>query len=161
MWTLSSTQPIRSSSKALECAGLFMQPRANNYTPPVRNYMAAALETLKLHPDSVFKLNIFFMQSDHDMVRTFHFWRLATDEHSTSPRLCPYVLLLFHVLALVFTAWTKNWRQIQPCVKYAIGCTVARIWTAWIWLFLRSTYERTSGYTLIGGRVLWRLRRPQ
>ena len=161
MWTLSSMRPIRSSREALECAEPFMQPRATNYMPPASDYRAAALATLKLHLDFVFKRNIFFMQSAHDMVRTFHCWRLATDEHSTSPRLCPYVLLLFHVLAPVFTAWTKNWRQIQPCVKYAIGCTAARIWTAWIWLFLRFTYERTSGYILIGGRVLWRPRRPQ
>ncbi len=158
MWTLSSMRPIRSSREALECAEPFMQPRATNYMPPASDYRAAALATLKLHLDSVFKLSIFFMQSDPDVVRTFHFWRPATDDHSTWPRPCPYVLLLFPVLAPVSTAWTQNWRQIQPCGKYAAGCTAAPISTVWTRLFLRFIYERTSGYILIGGRVLWRPR---
>ena len=58
---------------AVECAEPFMQPRANNYMPPAHNYMAAALVTLRLHLDSVFKRDIFSMQLDHGRARTFRF----------------------------------------------------------------------------------------
>ena len=138
---------------AVECAEPFMRPPANNYMQPAHDYRPAALVTLKLHLDSVFKRDIFFMQSDHGRARTFRFWRLATDALSIWPRPCPYVLLHSLVSAPVFTAWTENWRQTQPCAKYAAGCTAARIWTVWIRLFLRFTCARTSGYILIGGPV--------
>ena len=66
-------RPIRSSRVAVECAEPFMRPPANNYMQPAHDYMAAALVTLKLHLDSAFKRDIFFMLSDHGRARTFRF----------------------------------------------------------------------------------------
>ena len=58
---------------AVECAEPFKQPRPNNYMQPAHDYMAAALVTLKLHLDSVFKRDIFSTPLDHGRARTFRF----------------------------------------------------------------------------------------